>query len=141
MAALDKAIKRPLAAARAANLPEVEAGTWYGTPGLLVRGKGMMRVKDEDTLAVRCPRDQKEVLLEAAPEIYFETDDYKGHAAMLVRLSAIDDAELRRCVTRAWREVAPKKLLAAFEPPHAPIKKPRVTSRRASAPKRKPRNS
>ena len=39
MAAHDKALKRPLSAARAAGLPEVEAGTWYGTPGLLEIGR------------------------------------------------------------------------------------------------------
>jgi hypothetical protein len=27
------------------ELPEVEEGTWYRTPALLVRGKGLVRLK------------------------------------------------------------------------------------------------
>ena len=44
----------------------------------------------------------------AAPRIYFETDHYKGWPAVLVRLSKIDDRELRHRLERAWRHRAPK---------------------------------
>jgi hypothetical protein len=74
-----------------------------------------MRVKDADTLVFRCPVEMKEVLIESAPAIYFETDHYKGWPAVLVRLSKIGDAELRECVQRAWRLQAPKRLLARHD--------------------------
>ncbi len=131
MAPLGTAFKRPLKLAMAAKLPAVAAGKWYGTPGLLVKGKGFMRVKDADTLVFRCGMEEKELLMEAAPAIYFETDHYKGWPAVLVRLSHISDPELRQCIVRAWRAVAPRKLVdaysappVAFKPP--PRKKPRV---------------
>jgi hypothetical protein len=93
------------------KLPDVEEGTAYGTPALKVRGKFLMRVKDPDTFVFRCPLEMKEVLIESASEIYFETDHYKGWPAVLVRLSKASDAELQQCLTRAWRLQAPKKLL------------------------------
>jgi hypothetical protein len=112
---LDRAFARARAAAHAAMLPEIEEGTSYGTPGMKVRGKFLMRVKDPDTLVFRCAIDEKEMLMESAPEVYFETDHYKGWPAVLVRLSKASDAELRMCVERAWRLQAPAKLLAQFE--------------------------
>jgi len=96
----------------AAHLPEVEEGTAYGTPSLKVRGKSFVRLKDADTLVVLCAIEEKEMLMEADPEIYFETDHYKGWPAVLVRLKRIGSAELRRRVERAWFLKAPKRLIA-----------------------------
>jgi hypothetical protein len=110
--ALDKAFARAHAAAKAADLPEVEMGTSYGTPALKVRGKLLLRVKDAETLVLMCALEEKELLMEAAPHIYFETDHYKGWPAVLVRVAAIGEAELAHRLTRAWRLKAPKRLVA-----------------------------
>jgi hypothetical protein len=115
------ATKDPLAApfmrvaTAAAKLPEVEQGTWAGTPALKVRGKSFARMKDRDTLVVLCPLDEKEILLEAAPDIYFETDHYKGWPAVLVRLSRIKASELTHRLERSWRVKAPKRLIKSFD--------------------------
>jgi hypothetical protein len=98
-------------AAAKAKLPEIEESTWYGTPALKVAGKGFMRVKDAETLVLMCPLEEKELLIEAAPDIYFETDHYKGWAAILVRVAKITEAELARRLEVAWRLKAPKRLL------------------------------
>ena len=83
-----------------------------------------MRVKDDDTLVFRCPIEMKEMLIESTPDIYFETDHYKGWPAILVRLPKADDAELQQCLQRAWRLQAPKKLVAQqSEGTAAPAKK------------------
>lgn len=95
----------------AAGLPEVEVGSWYGTPALKVRGKGFCRVKDADTVVLMCAMEEKEILLSAAPDIYFETDHYKGWPAMLARIRLIADDELALRLGRAWRLKAPKSLL------------------------------
>ena len=114
-AALEAPFARATAAAAAAGLPGVEAGTSYGTPSLKVRGKSFLRVKDADTLVVMCALEDKELLMEAAPQIYFETDHYKGWPAVLVRLSQIDDTELQHRIVRGWYLKAPARLIAAFE--------------------------
>ncbi len=115
MNGLDRAFRRVRAAAAKARLPELEESTWFGTPSLKVRSKSFMRVKDEDTLVFLCPMEEKEMLMAAAPRIYFETDHYKGWPAVLVRLSKIDDRELRHRLERAWRHRAPKRSIEAFD--------------------------
>jgi hypothetical protein len=99
----------------AAHLPEVVESTWYGTPALKVGGKGFARLKDPDTLVVLCPLDEKEMLIEADPKVYFETDHYKGWPAMLVRLKEISAAQLRHRLEQAWRFRAPRRLAAEFD--------------------------
>jgi hypothetical protein len=117
---LVSAFARVRKAVRAAKLPEVKKGVSFGTPALKVRGKFLMRIKDPETLVFRCPVDEKAMLMEAVPDIYFETDHYKGYPAVLVRLSRISDAELQHCLERAWRFQAPAQLVtprAARYPP------------------------
>jgi len=109
--------KRVRKAAAALKLPEVEEATSYGTPSLTVRGKSFVRMKDKDTLVVLCPVEEKEMLMEAAPEIYFETDHYKGWPAVLVRLKVIKFTELKHRLKRAWRQKAPKRLTKSFDEP------------------------
>jgi hypothetical protein len=98
------------AARLASHLPEVEVSTWYGTPALKVAGKGFVRIKQPGTLVVLCPIGLKEALIEAEPEIYYETDHYRGWGAMLVRMDRIDDARLSDRLECAWRQRAPARL-------------------------------
>lgn len=120
---LERAFRRVRAAARRAKLPELEESRWYGTPSLKVRNKSLMRVKDEDTLVFMCPLEEKEVVMAAAPHVYFETGHYKGWPAVLVRLSKIDDSELGHRLERAWRFRAPKRLVAEFDAVSRPASK------------------
>jgi len=111
----------PLAAAftkvetAAKGLPEVERGTSYGTPALKVRGKLFARLKDADTLVVMCALEEKEMLLEVASDIYFQTDHYKGWPAILMRLKKTRAAELRHRLAKAWRLKAPKRLVKELD--------------------------
>jgi hypothetical protein len=99
----------------AATLPGIEPGTSYRTPALKVRGKLLCRLKEDgETLVLCCSGlDEKEFLLQTEPDLFFETDHYKGWAAVLVRLDRIDDARLQALITQAWEREAGKRLLAA----------------------------
>jgi hypothetical protein len=134
---LRPAFSRVLDALNLVALPEVEEGTSFGTPSLRLRGKFLMRVKDEDTLVFRCPREEKAMLMDAAPEIYFETEHYSGWPAVLVRLSKADDAELGHCLMRAWRMQAPPRLAARLGVPAA---KTREARRKSPGPGRSTRS-
>ena len=101
--------------AAAAHLPEVEESTLYGTPALKVRGKSFARMKDADTLVVHSTIDEKEMLMQVDPKVYFETDHYKGWHAVLVRLNRISTPKLRHRLEQAWRQKAPKRLVAEFD--------------------------
>jgi len=95
----------------AAGLPGVEEGISYGTPALKVRGRLMCRIKDAGTVVLRCPLEEKEVLMAAAPDLYYETDHYRGWPSLLLRLGAVSDEELAHRLALVWRREAPKKLV------------------------------
>lgn len=111
---LTVAFRRVSRLAKEAGLPGVAVGTSYRTPALLVAGKSFCRMKDVDTLVLLLPLEAKELLLDAAPDIYFETPHYAGWPAVLVRLAAIGDGELAGRLVEAWRFKAPKRFGASF---------------------------
>jgi hypothetical protein len=92
------------------ELPEIEETTSYGRPALKVRGKFVAALRSNpDALVVRCDLDEKPLLLEARPDILFETPHYHGWGYMLLRLDAsLDDA--REFLTDSWLLAAPKRL-------------------------------
>lgn len=98
----------------ARTLPDIVETTSYGTPALKVGKKLLTRVKDAETAVVMCPLDEKEMLLQAAPDIYFETDHYKGWPALLIRMEAASDDELRHRLERTWLTQAPKTKAKAW---------------------------
>jgi hypothetical protein len=105
------------------RLPSVEAGTWWGTPGLLVGGKGRAKAKgfcrlrtNPDALVIRvADLDDREALLQGNPDAFFTTPHYEGSPHVLVRLEAIDREELAGLIEDAWRLTAPKDLVAAHD--------------------------
>jgi hypothetical protein len=97
------------------KLPEVEESTWVGTPSLKVRKRSFVRLREPDVIVVLVDLDEKEALLRAEPDVFFTTSHYDGYPAILVRLSAIDDDELREVLEDSWRRVAPKRVLKAFD--------------------------
>jgi hypothetical protein len=113
---MDQAFDRVHRLALATGLPEISVSTSYGTPALKVKDKSFVRMKDAETLVLLCPLEQKEFLMEVLPEIYFETDHYKGWPAVLIRLSAISDEELTQRLDDGWRHRAPKRLAASVKP-------------------------
>lgn len=98
----------------AQDLPEIVETTSYGTPALKVGKKLLTRVKDAKTAVVMCPLDEKEMLLQAAPDIYFETDHYKGWPALLMRMDAVSDDELHHRLKRIWLMQAGKTKAKAW---------------------------
>jgi hypothetical protein len=108
------AFERLVRLVEAAGLPSVTESTSYGKPSLKVADKQFAGWKDETTLSLRIPLEQKELLLEVASDTYFETDHYKGWPWLLVRLNAISDEELTQRLIDAWKFRAPKKLLSDY---------------------------
>jgi len=100
---------------READWPGVTEEPSYGTPALKVRGKLIVRLREPGILVLRCEMDEKEFLMMAAPDIYFETDHYKGWPAVLIRLEEIEPGELRERMERTWRSLASKKMISEFD--------------------------
>lgn len=96
------------------DLPELEESTSYGRPALKVRGKFVAALRTSpDALVVRCDLEEKPFLLEARPDILFETPHYQGWGYMLVKPEASLD-DVREFLTDSWLLAAPKKLAASF---------------------------
>jgi hypothetical protein len=95
-------------------LPEVKEGTWYRTPSLQVRGKSFVRLKEngQDVVFLLDAVEEQEFLIQARPDIYHITDHYRGYPAVLARLRALRVPECRLRLENAWRQKAPKALLA-----------------------------
>ena len=91
-------------------LREVEGVTRYdGSPVLKLRGcfmAGMARHRsaEPDTLVVRSTYEDREWLLEDAPDTYYVTDYYRKYPVVLARLARLDRGALR---DSAVRVVAP----------------------------------
>jgi hypothetical protein len=66
------------------------------------------RAPEIGVLAVSCTRESKQMLIEAAPEIYFDDDHYRGYPAVLVRLKAIGKRELTALLKAASELKKPK---------------------------------
>jgi len=90
-------------------LPDVESATKYdGSPMLKVHGTFMAglathRSAEPNTLVVRAGLDEREWLLEDAPETYYLTDYYRSYPLVLVRLSRINRDALRDLLAVSWR--------------------------------------
>ena len=98
-------------------LPETEESTWFGTPSFKVKGKGFVRLREQDGLLVCFVADlgEKELLLESDPDKFRTTPHYDGYPTVLVNLPAIDVEELRELMTDSWLLKAPKRVLKAYE--------------------------
>jgi hypothetical protein len=95
-------------------LPGVEAATKYdGSPLLKVGGSFMAglathRSAEPETLVVRVEFEERDWLMEDAPETYYLTDYYRTHPVVLVRLSRIDRDALRDLLSVSWRLTSAK---------------------------------
>jgi hypothetical protein len=114
-AAITKGYERYLKIALA--LPGAEASTSYGTPSVKIRGKLLSRWRSEaeGALAVRCDFLDRQVLLQTQPEVFFLTGHYLDYPMVLVRLDKVSRAVLVDVAERAWRLVAPAKLVKAHD--------------------------
>jgi hypothetical protein len=97
-------------------LPEVEEQPSSGQPSFRVRGKlfAWMSPKREaeGAFVVRVDRDEKRLILESDPDVYFETPHYHGYPAVLIHLDRIGRAELAERIEDAWLIQAPRRLAA-----------------------------
>jgi hypothetical protein len=96
--------------------PEVEDGTSYGTPALKIRKKLLVRLKEDgDSLVMPgVPQDERDMLIESRPKVFYFTDHYRDYPMVLVRLSKATRALVEPLMLRQWRALASKAALKAF---------------------------
>ena len=92
----------------ALSLPKVEERPSYGTPAFFV-GKTLFArlLNDGDSVVVKIDERDRERRLAADPAAFSVTEHYRNYPMMIVRLSAVDDNDLRDLLSDAWRHAAP----------------------------------
>jgi hypothetical protein len=97
--------------------PEVEDGTSYGTSALKVRKKMLARLKEDcDSLVMPgVPQDEREMLVESQPKVFYFTDHYRDYPMVLIRLSKTKRATVEPLLRRQWRALASKKAIGSMD--------------------------
>src|SRR5258708_19206055 len=91
------------------KLPDVKAATKYdGSPVLRIDSVFMAGVAthpsaEPETLVVRAGIEERERLMEDAPETYYLTDYYRSYPLVLVRLSRVGPDALHDLLSVSWR--------------------------------------
>ena len=101
----------------ALELPGVEVSRSYGTPALKVEGKLMARLRSEaeGRLALRCPIRERPLLIQSDPKAFWVTPHYEDYPMILIDLFEVRWAKMPDLIERAWRDVAPKKLIKSYD--------------------------
>ena len=95
-------------------LPNVEASTKYdGSPvlkvgGIFMAGLATHPSAEPDTLVVRAGLEDRDRLVEDAPETYYLTDYYRRYPLVLVRLSRVEAESLHDLLSVSWRMTTAK---------------------------------
>ncbi len=97
--------------------------------GVVVRGKSKgffwtwreridpkkARVVNDRVIAIRTPGlEAKEILLQSGHAAIFTEDHYNNYPAILVRLDAIEPAEIEDLIIEGWRTVATREQHAEY---------------------------
>ncbi|MET7936398.1 MmcQ/YjbR family DNA-binding protein [Streptomyces sp. NPDC005322] len=97
----------------ALSLPQTTEKIAWSMPTFRVAGKMFATLpEDETSMAVRCPKEERDELVLAEPEKFWIADHEANFAWVRVRLAALDDNdELRDILLDSWRQAAPAALL------------------------------
>lgn len=96
-------------------LPDTTEKVAWSMPTFRVAGKMFATLpEDETSIAVRCPKEERDELALAEPEKFWIAGHEAQFAWVRVRLAALEDeGELRDILADSWRQAAPPRLLEA----------------------------
>ena len=101
----------------ALSLPQSEESSHMGRPDFRIGGRIFATLWEALGLAMaKLAPEQQEMLCAAKPAIFAPVPGRWGRrGATHIRLAKADEAALRSALTMAWKRLAPKPLLAAFD--------------------------
>lgn len=99
----------------ALSLPDTTEKVAWSMPTFRAAGKMFATLpEDETSIAVRCPKEERDELALAEPEKFWIAGHEAQFAWVRVRLAALEDeGELRDILADSWRQAAPPRLLEA----------------------------
>ncbi|MFE1024091.1 MmcQ/YjbR family DNA-binding protein [Streptomyces sp. NPDC058818] len=99
----------------ALSLPETTEKVAWSMPTFRVAGKMFATLpEDETSIAVRCPKEERDELVLAEPGKFWIAGHEVQFAWVRARLAALEgEGELRDILADSWRQAAPPRLLEA----------------------------
>ena len=100
----------------ALSLPDTMEKIAWSMPTFRVAGKMFATLpEDETSIAVRCPKEERDELVLAEPGKFWTADHEASFAWVRVRLAVLEDTEeLRDILADSWRQAAPTRLLESY---------------------------
>jgi hypothetical protein len=82
-----------------------------------VRKKLLVRMKEDgDSLVMPgVPPDERDMLVESQPKLFYFTDHYKDYPMVLIRLSKASRGSVEPLLRRHWRTLASKAAVREFD--------------------------
>jgi hypothetical protein len=72
--------------------------------------------EDNDSLVISgVPLDEREMLVESQPKIFYFTDHYRDYPMVLIRLSKAKRSHVEPLLRRHWRTLASKAAVKAYD--------------------------
>lgn len=94
--------------------PEVEEDAPGRTTFRVRKKLFAWEARDGGGLAVRVDRDEKQLILDSNPAVYFSSPHYDGYPGVQIRLEQIDRDELQERLEDSWLIQAPRRLAKDF---------------------------
>ncbi|MFJ8058391.1 MmcQ/YjbR family DNA-binding protein [Streptomyces sp. NPDC096142] len=100
----------------ALSLPDTTEKIAWSMPTFRVAGKMFVTLPEEETsIAVRCPKEERDELVLAEPKKFWVADHEAAFAWVRAYLAGLDgEEELRDILADSWRQAAPARLLEAY---------------------------
>jgi hypothetical protein len=109
----------------ALSLPGAEEHPHWGNPSFRVRGKIFATMNEAERRAtLKMSVEERETIAAAAPEV-FEVLAWGNQGWTRVDLRRVDRVLIEELLTSAWRRLAPKRVVAAFDAASLTPRRPR----------------
>src|SRR5262245_42535731 len=100
----------------ALSLPETYEKLSFDSPSFFVKGKAFVGLRrNGTTLFIKASELDRRALSALEPDIYSVPPHFENYPGMVVQLATANRKELEGLIVKAWRMVAPKKVVAAYD--------------------------
>jgi hypothetical protein len=98
------------------TLPEAEELDHWGKPSFRIRNKIFVALREDGTsLIVKVSPEDKMIFTTMEPETYHIPPTFSNMNFIIVQIDAVNPVELWGLIQKAWRSLAPKRLVKQYD--------------------------